>query len=56
MKKMPTRMPLKVTFKGNQYEGEYEVEDRIVKVFFEGRSNAGRMMTRTQSWQHVFFL
>jgi len=33
-------MPLRVFFKGHQYEGEYEVEGSIVWVFFEGRSKA----------------
>jgi len=38
-------MPLRVFFKGHQYEGEYEVEGSIVWVFFEGRSKARKMMT-----------
>jgi vacuolar-type H+-ATPase catalytic subunit A/Vma1 len=42
---MPSRMALKVFFKGHQHEGEYEIENSIVRVFFEARNKAGTMMT-----------
>jgi hypothetical protein len=34
---MTSRSPLMVTFKGEKYAGEYEVEDSLVRVFFEDR-------------------
>jgi hypothetical protein len=42
---MSSRMPLKVFFKGHEYQGEYELEGNFVRVLFEDRSKAGRMMT-----------
>jgi hypothetical protein len=38
---MPDRSSLKVIFRGKEYFGEYEVEGRMLRVFFDGRTKIG---------------
>jgi len=40
---MVTRSSLKLILKGKQYEGEYEIEGTLLRVFFEGKSKAGHI-------------
>ena len=37
------RSSLKVIIKGKQYEGEYEIDGTLLRVFFEGKSKAGHI-------------
>jgi hypothetical protein len=39
---MGSRSSVKVTFKGKEYAGEYEVEGSAVRVFFDGKIKVGR--------------
>ena len=40
---MEARSPLTVTFKGKKYAGEYEIDDGLVRVFFEGRNKTTKL-------------
>lgn len=40
---MVSRSSLKVTVKGKQYEGEYEIDGTLLRVFFEGKCKAGHI-------------
>jgi hypothetical protein len=38
---MVTRSSVKVVIRGKKYEGEYEIDGVLLRVFFEGKSKAG---------------
>lgn len=38
---MGSRSRIKVSFKGKEYAGEYEIAGRVVRVYFEGKSKTG---------------
>jgi len=40
---MTVRSPLKVTFRGKDYAGEYEVDGTLVRVFFEERNKTSKL-------------
>jgi hypothetical protein len=40
---MISRSSLQVIVKGKQYEGEYEIDGTLLRVFFEGKSKAGHI-------------
>jgi hypothetical protein len=40
---MVTRSSVTVVIKGKQYEGEYEIEGELLRVFFEGKNKAGHI-------------
>jgi len=40
---MSVRAPLKVTFRGKDYAGEYEIDGSSVRVFFEERNKTTRL-------------
>jgi hypothetical protein len=37
------RSSVKVVLKGKQYEGEYEINDALLRVFFGGKSKAAHI-------------
>lgn len=39
---MASRSSVKVTFKGQEYAGEYEIEGNAVRVYFDGKVKIGR--------------
>jgi len=40
---MSVRSSLKVTFRGKDYAGEYEIDGSLVRVFFEGRNKSTKL-------------
>jgi hypothetical protein len=40
---MSERSPLKVSFKGKYYAGEYEIDGSLVRVFFEERNKTTKL-------------
>ena len=40
---MATRSSAKVVLRGKEYEGEYEIDGALLRVFFEGKSKASHI-------------
>jgi hypothetical protein len=40
---MSARSPVKVLFRGKEHVGEYDVEGRILRVFFEEKSKTSQL-------------
>lgn len=40
---MSLRSPLEVTFRGQDYAGEYEVDGTLVRVYFEERNKTTKL-------------
>ena len=40
---MATRSALRVSFKSKNYVGEYEIDEGLVRVYFEGRNKTTKL-------------